>query len=357
MAQELDLFSNNMSLPAHLQGVDTGVTKALVAGMFTGGNRIGLKASRFRLIVNGIEEGVIEENYLDLIFLSAAPAVSRVFYSGAYKPGENTPPTCYSADGIVPNDDVKQKQNDKCATCPQNVKGSKIDNGNKYKACGYFRRGVVMLAGDVDDRRVFKLDIKSQSLFGESTATAKSFNDYVKVLETRGVDAGQVVTRVTFDIEASVPKLLFKPQRYIDPDELEAVKELVVSDEVRRVAEVNMGTLDVSGEEPTGGDEPQQQQQEVPAQQTQRLAQTQQATQRPAPQQTQRPAPQTTQRPAQQARPVQRQQQAEPVIENIPQQAQQAQQAQQTQQVQQNVPVQEVGSAADLEKLLDELDL
>lgn len=352
MAQELDLFSNNMNLPAHLQGVDTGVTKALVAGMFTGGNRIGLKASRFRLIVNGIEEGVIEENYLDVIFLSAAPAVSRVYYSGAYKPGENIPPTCYSADGIVPNDDVKQKQSDKCATCPQNVKGSKIDNGNKYKACGYFRRGVVMLAGDVDDRRVYKLDIKSQSLFGESSATAKSFNDYVKVLETRGVDAGQVVTRITFDIEASVPKLLFKPQRYIDPDELEAVKDLVVSDEVRRVAEVNMGTLDVSGEEPTGGDEPQQQeQQEAPAQQTQRPAQTQQATQRPAPQQTQRPAPQTTQRPAQQARPVQRQQQAAPVIEDIPQQTQQAQQ------VQQNVPVQEVGSAADLEKLLDELDL
>lgn len=353
MAQELDLFSNNMNLPAHLQGVDTGVTKALVAGMFTGGNRIGLKASRFRLIVNGIEEGVIEENYLDVIFLSAAPAVSRVFYSGAYRPGENTPPTCYSADGIVPNDDVKQKQNDKCATCPQNVKGSKIDNGNKYKACGYFRRGVVMLAGDVDDRRVFKLDIKSQSLFGESTATAKSFNDYVKVLETRGVDAGQVVTRITFDTDASVPKLLFKPQRYIDSDELTAVQDLVVSDEVRRVAEVNMGTLDVSGEEPTGGDEPQQerQQQEVPAQQTQRPAQTQQATQRPAPQQTQRPAPQATQRPAQQARPVQRQQQAAPVIEDIPQQTQQAQQ------VQQNVPVQEVGSSADLEKLLDELDL
>lgn len=305
-----------MSLPAHLKGIDTGVNKALLAGMFTGGNRIGLKASRFRLIVAGIEEGVIEDNYLDTIILDAAPAVSRVFYASAYKQGENVAPTCYSADGIVPNDDVKQKQSDKCATCPQNVKGSKIVDGQKHKACAYFRRLVPMLAGDVIERRTYKLDVKAMGLFGEGTPTSKNLNDYIKSLETRGVDIGTVVTRITFDLNSSTPKLLFRAFRYVTPDELNAVKDLVGSDEVKRLAEVSMSTLDFSGEEPTGGDTPQEAPQEPaaqPATQTAQRPQTQ--VQRPATQQTaQRPA-QTVQRPA-------------PQVETVPQQA--VQQTQQT---------------------------
>jgi hypothetical protein len=284
--------------------------------MFTGGNRIGLKGSRFRLIVAGIEEGVIEDNYLDTIILDAAPAVSRVFYAGAYKQGENVAPTCYSADGIVPNDDVKQKQSDKCATCPQNVKGSKIVDGQKHKACAYFRRLVPMLAGDVIERRTYKLDVKAMGLFGEGTPTSKNLNDYIKSLETRGVDIGTVVTRITFDLNSSTPKLLFSAFRYVNPDELNAVKDLVGSDEVKRLAEVSMSTLDFSGEEPTGGDTPQEAAQEPaaqPATQTAQRPQTQ--VQRPATQQTaQRPA-QTVQRPA-------------PQVETVPQQA--VQQTQQT---------------------------
>ena len=245
MAQEMSLFASNAQLPAHLQGVNLGITTQLKQGMFTGGNRIGLRNSRFRLIVAGVEEGIIEENYLDVIFLSAAPAVSRVYYKDAYKQGENAPPVCFSADGIVPHNDVKQKQSDKCATCPMNIKGSKVSDGQKYKACGYFRRVVVMLAGDVEDKRVFKLDVKGQGIFGDSSAAAKSLNDYIKALDTRGVDAGQVVTRIKFDLDASVPKLLFAPQRYIDSDELAVVQDLIVSDEVKNMAEVSMSTVDL----------------------------------------------------------------------------------------------------------------
>lgn len=327
------MISDNgpMALPAHLQGVDTGVNKALLAGMFTGGNRIGLKGSRFRLIVAGIEEGVIEDNYLDTIILDAAPAVSRVFYGGAYKQGENQPPTCYSADGIVPNDDVKQKQSDKCATCPKNVKGSKIVDGNKYKACSYFRRLVPMLAGDVVERRTYKLDVKAMGLFGENTATSKNLNDYIKSLETRGVDIGQVVTRITFDLDSSTPKLLFRAFRYVTPEELDAVVALVGSDEVKHLAEVNMNTLDFSGEEPTGGDaeetaqeEPQQAAQQPATQTAQRPAQT---VQRPATQQTARPQTQQAARPT-------------PQVETVPVQTQQAVQrpAVQTQQTSRPAP-------------------
>lgn len=353
-----------MSLPAHLQGVSTGVSDALRKGMFTGGNRIGLKNSRFRLIVSGIEEGIIEENYLDTILLNAAPAVSRVFYGGAYKQGENVPPTCYSADGIAPPLDIPQRQSDKCLTCPQNVKGSKIQDGNKYKACGFFRRLVLMLAGDVDDRRVFKLDAKSGSLWGDNTASAKNLNDYIKSLDSRGVDVGHVVTRMAFNLEASVPVLVFRPFRYITPEELNAVTALVTSDEVLRLAEVSYTTLDTSGEEPTT---------ELPAAQTQQEApqQAQQQTATPVAQTAQTPArPQTVQRPQPVQRPAPTVQRAAPVVEEVPQQTvqqtvQQVQRPQTAQPVQQAVQrtapaaapaVVEVAGNDELADILNDLD-
>ena len=299
MSTDILVPGNNgqLAIPDHLRGANFGVTDNLLEGMFQGGNRIGLRNSRFRLIVGGIEEGIIQENYLDVIILGAAPAVSRVFYSGTYNASENQPPACYSADGIVPAEDVKSKQADKCMTCPQNAKGSKIVDGQQFKACSYFRRVVLMMAGDIDDRRVFKLDVKAQGLFGENTANEKNLNDYIKMVSTRGVDLGAIVTRISFDLNASVPKLLFKAHRFITEEEMYAVQDLVQSDEVINLKTVTMSTLDMSTEETA--DQADQHQQDAPAQE--------EPPQRQAPQQ-QRPAQQTQQKPAQQQRPAQTQQ-------------------------------------------------
>lgn len=341
MSNDILVPQNNgqLAIPDHLRGVDFGVTTNLLEGMFQGGNRIGLRNSRFRLIVGGVEEGIIQENYLDVIILGAAPGVSRVFYSGNYDPNENQPPVCYSADGLVPADDVKSKQADKCMTCPQNARGSKIVDGKQFKACSYFRRVVLMLAGDVDDKRVFKLDVKAQGLFGENSANEKNLNDYIKMVSTRGVDLGAIVTRISFDLDASVPKLLFKAHRFIDPDEMQVVFDLVQSEEVINLKTVTMSTLDMSSEEtaaeadarnepeheeapaPAPAPAPRQQTRQAPPAQQQRTQQapaqqqrTQQAPQRTAPQTTKpvvednvpvggttRQAPQQT-RPAQQTR-------------------------------------------------------
>ena len=58
---------------------------------------------------------------------------------------------------------------------------------------------------------------------------------------------------IKFDTNASVPKLLFAPTRYIDEAEYRAVSELIPSDEVRNLATVSMSTLDLSGETDAGG--------------------------------------------------------------------------------------------------------
>lgn len=345
---DMILFNEgNANLPAHLQGRNTGVGAALMAGIYTGGNRIGLKGSRFRIIVNGNEESVVESNSLRVIVVGAAPAVSRVFYQGAYRANEKASPVCYSADGIAPPEDVKQKQSDKCATCPQNIKGSKIaDDGSKTKACQYFRRLVVMIDGD-DEFRLFRLDAKAMTLFGESQEKLGrySLNDYAKFLATRNVDVGMLITELSFDTDSSVPKVLFKPVGYIDEYQAEQVDAAINNQQVAPLLEVNMQTVDISHETSTEDDA-------VPAEAPVQQAPAQRpAAAQPAPRQAPAttaarpaaPAPKPAQKPA--AAPATRPSFAKPAAQAAPVVVEDA-----------PIPV-EVEDANDLSKLLEGLDL
>ena len=284
MSNEMILLNTNapLNLPAHLQGQNLGVTAGILATLGAGGNRIGLKGSRFRIVVNGKEESVLEENYLDVIIVGVLPHISRMYYEGEYDQSGQTKakPTCFSEAGDAPPADLPTKQSDKCDTCQWNVKGSKVVGNVKMKACGFFQRLVVMLAND-PDRRLFKLDIKSQGIFGDSHANVNKYNirDYGKLLGNRGIDACTVVTRVSFDIESSVPKLLFTPAAFVDPASFEAVKEAVIGEEVKNLLKITMATVDLSGEEDAPAQEepvtPPAQHTQAPVQQA--PAQTQQA--------------------------------------------------------------------------------
>lgn len=252
MSNELAIVAGGgpLSLPAHLQGVGLGTTQNLMAAIGDSRNRIGLKGNRFRQVINGQEVGVWEENYLDVIIVGVVPTVSRLYYAGKYKQGgDNAPPTCYSVDNIVPNDDVIQKQSPKCETCPQNIKGSRVtDDGHQTKACGYFRRMAVILPGDTT---LYYVDIKAMGLFGDSYKQLNKFsmNDYAKYLNTHGVDASVLVTRLSFDTDHSVPKLLFQPLRFLDVDEAAAVRQIGEGNEVQEYLTINMKTVDISQEQ------------------------------------------------------------------------------------------------------------
>lgn len=305
---DMVLFNPGVSdnLPAHLQGIGLGVGTALMAAIGDSRNRIGAKGSRFRQIINGQEVGVWEENYLDVIVVGVVPSVSRIFYAGKFKQnGDNDPPACYSVDNVRPAEDVISKQSDICATCPQNVKGSRIgDDGHEGRACGFFRRMAIMLPGDPT---LYVLDVKAQGIFGDSYPEVGrySMNDYAKFLKARGVDASLLVTRLSFDTNVSVPKLLFKPERYINEDEANALREVSESGAIDEYLEINFKTIDLSKEQSSGVDEvpaaAEPEVQQAPARQAAPAAQVAKPT--PA---AQKPAQQATQaaRPAQAAKPA-----------------------------------------------------
>lgn len=248
---DIVLFDSNKAqqLPAYLQSASVNVNADLLATIGAGGNRIGLKGNRFRLVVNGKEERVFDENYLDVIVVGVVPHISRMYYEKEFKEGEKAKPTCYSADGKAPPADLEGKKASACETCPMNEKGSKIVNGVKMKACGFFQRLVVMIAGD-ESGNYYKIDVKSQGLFGDSKPNANQFNlrEYAKMLANRGVDASKVVTRLSFDTDSSVPKLMFKAYRFVDAGEFQRVVDAVGSTEVADMLKISMATIDLSNE-------------------------------------------------------------------------------------------------------------
>jgi hypothetical protein len=211
--------------------VDDENTRAIansLSGGLTGGfgNRISLKGNRFRFIVNGTDVGVRRENYLDVAILAANPHVSRIYYAKQYDMNAKPEaPDCYSLDGKVPPLDVPNRQSDKCATCPQNVKGSAIRGDSKAKACAYKKR-VIVAAPDSIDGDIFALDVNALSLFGTDQPTQNMYNlkSYIETLTAHQMLAVKLVTRLTFDDSSSVPKLFFSPIRMLTTAEWEQAK-------------------------------------------------------------------------------------------------------------------------------------
>jgi hypothetical protein len=251
MSNLVSLFNSGtaVNIPAYLRAAPDSVTSQIGGGMGSGRNRIGLKGARFRLVQAGQEIAVKDETYLDVVILGANIAINRTFYAGKYDPAVKAPPDCYSVDGISPAKDVATPQSSKCATCPQNEKGSKVFEGRKSRACSFSKRLAVMLSGD-PEREVYQLDVKALSLFGDGLDSKGLYtlSGYAKFLAARGVRAEGLVTRLSFDTDSSVPKLYFTPHAFMAEDEFAVVAKLTKSAEVKSMLEVTMETVDLSGE-------------------------------------------------------------------------------------------------------------
>jgi hypothetical protein len=228
---DMTLFESNnaLAIPDYLKFDVKPIARSIVPAQ--GADYISLKGNRFRCVVGGQELDPFDTTYLDVIILGSLGNVSRVYYATKYDPNsEAVPPTCYSADGKTPAANVVNKQAERCDICPQNIKGSSITGDGTGKACGYFHRLAVMLADDPEGR-VWRLDVKSKGLFGQSYAQARKFNlnDYARAVSRTQFEFQQLVTRLSFDPNESVPKLLFEARSVIDQRQAEVVKRLLAN--------------------------------------------------------------------------------------------------------------------------------
>jgi len=230
----------NIKVPAHLAarvGVQSALAQSLTGGLSSGGTgesypRISIKGARFR-IIDGDTETVLDSTTLEVVIVGANPRLSKIWYAKQWTPdAEPSAPDCYSLDGIGPDPQATNPQNDLCASCPQNAWGSKVTpQGQQIKACADQKR-LAVVAADDPNGPVYLLQV--------TPAALKGLNQYQKELSVRGIPPEIVKTKVSFDTDASFPKLKFSFGGFLEEDTQAIVDELFGSTKVK----------DITGETP-----------------------------------------------------------------------------------------------------------
>jgi hypothetical protein len=169
-----------------------------------------------------------------VIILDYAKNDGRAFYEGTYDPKKPGKPTCWSDDGNAPDASIQEPQSSRCNTCPQSVKGSKItDNGVETTACSRHRMIVVVPASDPSFPPL-RLKLAATSIYGDKDQKDWfAFNNYVNFLRSKGVThTARVATKMKFDA-TPYPKVLFSAHDWVAGDDIQKVKDVWASPEVK----------------------------------------------------------------------------------------------------------------------------
>jgi hypothetical protein len=194
-----------------------------VAGNATKGNkRISIEGRVFRKIVGGKEQSVNTDNSMNVIIVKMAHEASRTYYNSTYKKGIKLAPACWSNDSKTPDPEVKSPCAATCAECPNSVKGS--GQGGTGTSCRLSWRLAVVLPNDPQGD-VYQLVLPATSAFGKEESGKWPFRPYIQMLANNNVSAGRIVTKMQFDINYPVPRLLFSPSSAVPPEMYEVIKQ------------------------------------------------------------------------------------------------------------------------------------
>jgi len=217
--------------------------KALTGGgVGTSSKRISIKGGVFRLLAGGKEIASIDERFLDVIIVKAAPKVSRIFYAKSYDGDNITGPDCWSNDGERPDASAENKQATTCMTCPQNIAGS--GQGNS-RACRYQQRLAVVLENNIEGD-ILQLTLPATSVFGKEDGDKRPLQAFARNLAMQNppISPEMIVTRMKFDTKAEAPKLHFAPSRWLTDEEYAIVKTQGDSDEAKRAVVMTVAAAD-----------------------------------------------------------------------------------------------------------------
>jgi hypothetical protein len=229
---DITLFKSGAALPDYLRGEADDFTKRIAGG--TQGKSISIEGGVWRLNVGGEEIAKNEDRAMNFVFVNASASVSRVFYTGTYVKGQATAPTCFSADGKLPDPSIKTPQSSACATCPNNIEGS---GQGTSRACRFFLRTAVALEGDLSGN-VYRLQLPAKSIFGKPEGDKMPFQAYAKFLSGHTIPMSGVVTEARFDTSQSVPVLTFKAVRPLTRAEWDIAKAQGKSEDALKAIEV-----------------------------------------------------------------------------------------------------------------------
>ena len=213
--------------PQHLAKIqsDANITD-LTAGVQASFPILRVKGKVWAITMNGQNKQLTTpEGYpipaLRVALVKANPFASKTFYRSGFTEGSDTPPDCWSFDGVKPDAAVQNPIAHNCAACPNNRIGSRIsESGSKVKACSDVKR-LAVLEPRTNTLMLLRLPYTSM----------KSLADYAVWLsqQSPAVNYNEVLTEMSFDINAAYPIVKFKAVRWLDESETELVQESLAS--------------------------------------------------------------------------------------------------------------------------------
>lgn len=230
----MTLFKSGSVIPDYLREASDATTKDIAGS--SGGKQISIKGGVWRMVVGGEEVAKNEERSMNIVVISAGKGVSRTFYADKYEEGKDIKPACWSAEGVVPNEEVPNPQAKTCATCTQNIEGS---GEGKSRACRYSKRLAVSLENDIGGN-IYRLSVPAKSYFGRADGDKMPLQAYGKFLSGHGIPITGVVTEARFDTSEAVPVLKFRAVRPLAREEWEVAKAQSQTEDAMQAVEFKM---------------------------------------------------------------------------------------------------------------------
>lgn len=168
------------------------------------------------------EDGDGPRGSIEVVIVKAATAISKIFYAGGYQDGSNSPPDCWSTNGVTPDAAAQNKQNATCAGCPMNAWGSRVtEAGKQGKACSDSRRIAIVPLNDMDNDM-----FGGPMLLRIPAASLKDLKQYGELLNSYHYPYYACATRISFDPKEAYPKFVFSAIRPLTDEEGKRVLEL-----------------------------------------------------------------------------------------------------------------------------------
>jgi hypothetical protein len=237
--QIIPFDSNN--LPSHIRTRVAGRNASILSGIGGGGYPVISIKGKVFAVVKGGERTVLPNpkdpdspaTSIDAVIINANQGLAKVFYMKGYDPeaSEKQKPDCYSTDGLAPASDAVNAQSKKCASCVHNHYGSAKQG--KGKACSDTKRLAIAAVDQINEPMLLRIP----------PASLKSLGEFIKFLDNRGCDFDQVITKISFDMEAESPKLTFKALGILDDKTAASVKEMAESEVVRDIVGGSMAVV------------------------------------------------------------------------------------------------------------------
>jgi len=230
----MTLFKSGSVIPDYLRDASDATTKEIAGS--SGGKQISIKGGVWRMVVGGEEVSKNEDRAMNFVVLATSKGVSRTYYEGKYEEGKDAKPACWSAEGLVPNQEVLNPQSSSCATCKQNIEGS---GDGKSRACRYSKRIAVALENDIGGN-IYRLQVPAKSYFGRADGEKMPLQAYGKFLGGHGIPITGVVTEARFDTAEAVPVLKFRAVRPLTQPEWELAKAQSETEDAKQAVEFKM---------------------------------------------------------------------------------------------------------------------